>query len=97
MSELPCQGEAECGTTAPLQAASTKVTPGESPCSLHQELEVEGSLGLMEILPQDSLPSSKITLTLGNSRMFAVSLSNGSVFMMLPKPETLTQTNELLQ
>ena len=63
---LAILGEAECGTTAPLQAASTKVTPGESPCSLHQELEVEGSLGLMEILPQDSLPSSKITLTLGN-------------------------------
>jgi hypothetical protein len=44
-----------------------------------------------------ALPSYNITLTLGNWRMFAVILSNGSVFMMLPKPETLTQTSDLLQ
>lgn len=52
---------------------------------------------LVQNLSLDSLTSPNITLTLGNSRISEMSLSNGPVFMVLQKPETLYQSNDSLQ
>lgn len=43
---------------------------------------------LVGMLPSDALPSHKVILTLGNVI--------GLVFMILQKPETLSQTNDSL-
>lgn len=48
-------------------------------------------------LLQDALHASNIILTLSNSRISEMSLSNDPVFMVLPKLETLNQTNNLSQ
>lgn len=41
--------------------------------------EVCGGQTLEKILPPDKLPSHKVTLTLGNSRIFEMGLSNSPV------------------
>lgn len=47
----------------------------------------------MELAP-DALPSCNITLTLGNRGIYEPSLGNGSIFMVLQKPENLNQTKD---
>ena len=59
--------------------------------------EVCSSQELAQNVPQDTLPSFTITLTLDNSRISKMSLSNGPVFMVLQKLESLNQTNNSLQ
>jgi hypothetical protein len=54
--------------------------------------EVYGSLEPAQNLSLDALPNSNITLTLGNSRISETSLRDGSVFIVLQKPETLNQS-----
>lgn len=43
-----------------------------------------------------NLPSHKIILILGNSRVSVISTDNNLVFMVCQKPELLKQTNHLL-
>ena len=52
---------------------------------------------LAQNVPQDTLPSFTITLTLDNSRIYKIILSNGPVFMGIQKLESLNQTNNSLQ
>lgn len=46
---------------------------------------------------QELLVVHKIALTLGSSRTSETNLSNGPVFIVLQKPETLSQPNDSLQ
>lgn len=43
------------------------------------------------------LPSRKSTLTVGNNRIFKMSLGDGPVSMVLQKPDTLDLANDSLQ
>lgn len=54
-------------------------------------------LDLAGILPPDVLPSRKSTLTVGNNRIFKMSLGDGPVSMVLQKPDTLDLANDSLQ
>lgn len=58
---------------------------------------MDSILELFRILSLDTLHSQKINPILGNNRISEMSLSYGPIFIVLRKPETLNQTNGLLQ
>lgn len=91
---LALLGDTECGVrqaTTLLQTTNTKVQPGEAQGSSHQGREVCDRQELAQNLTLDAILGRNITLTLGNSRISEMNLSNGSVFMVLQKPEALNQ------
>lgn len=59
--------------------------------------EVCGSLVLAQNLPPVAPLTCKITLILSNSKISKTRLSDGTVFMVYQKPETLNQTKNSLQ
>ena len=74
------------------QAASTTATPSEPHASLHEGWEVCSGLGLSQILLLETLPSYKITLTLGSNRIFKTRVHNSPVLMVFQKRRTRAMT-----
>lgn len=88
---LPYRDE-ESGLRSCPQAASTTVTPSEPPASLHEGWEVCTGLELFQILLLETLPSYKITLTLGNNRLHETHVRNSPVLLVFQKPRTRAMT-----
>lgn len=69
--------------------------PCEPAVSQNKGREVSGNLVFIRTLSHDALLSCKIILNL--DRIAELSISDGPVFVVLQKPETLKQTNNPLQ
>lgn len=80
-----------------LQPTSRDIEPGEPVAAEIEDEELYSTPKCSYKLLPDALPSDKFTLILGNSRVSELSLSNGPVFKMCQRPETLSQTNDTLQ
>lgn len=84
------------GSSAACSLQAQRLSPVSHRESNVESGEKRSSLKLSQNLPLEGLPSCKITLVLGSSRISKMSLSNGPTLIGCQKPKTKNQTNDSL-